>query len=234
MTRDQLLKECLPDKVCMNPLGRCADELTPEEFEKSYEVFFESILEINQADISGFRGYGELDDDTHQPEAQTFREFIEGTFDNEQEGYWHHWQELLETGMMTREFFEKYYRKILEYSPYCEDKRYLANNNTFFVNMVYTGEKVGFPDWTRTAITDFLVDFAIMDLNKPYLLIPEKLYQYAKEKDWKIPNFKERYLCMAYLKGLSCLMWHASIDDLESCTAITQFIEELEERIMAL
>ncbi len=234
MTRDELLKKCLPDTVCMNPVGRCANELTPEEFEQCYEVFFDSIFEISKADICGFQGYGELDDDTHQPEFQTFREFLEGTFDNEQEGYWHHWQELFETSMMKREFFEKYYNKMLECSPYCEDKRYLVNNNTFFENMVYTGEKVGFPDWTRTAITDFLLDFAILDGNKPYLKIVEKLYAYAQKRGIEIPNFKERITCMLYYKSLCCLMWHASIDDLESCTTIIQSTEEFEERIRAL
>lgn len=35
-------------------------------------------------------------------------------------------------------------------------------------------EMVGFPDWSRSGICDFLLDFAIMDLNKPYLKIPER------------------------------------------------------------
>lgn len=234
MTRDQILRKCLPETVCMNPIGKCTDEMTTEEFEQCYEVFFDSIFEISKADISGFEGYGELNDETHQPEFKTFREFLEGTFDNEQEGYWYHWQELFETSMLTKEFFEKYYAKMLEYSPYCEGQRYLVNNNTFFCNMVYTGNKVGFPDWSRAAATDFLLDFAIMDLNKPYLQIPEKLFKYAKENGIEIQDFKERFLCMAYYKGIATLMWHASIDDIESCTTIKQSIAELEERIMAL
>lgn len=231
--RDKILKACMPASVCMTPIGRNADELTQEEFEQGYEKFFESILEISQAGISGFEGYGELDAN-NQPEAKTLTEFLTGTFDNEQEGYWYHWQELFETSMMTREFFETYYNKMLEYAPYCEGQRYLVNNNTFFVNMVVMEEKVGFPDWSRTAVTDFLLDFAIMDLNKPYLKIPEKLYAYAKEKGMEIPDFKERFLCMAYFKGISTLMWHASIDDEESCITIIASIKELEERMMAL
>lgn len=233
MTRDKLLKACMPVSVCMNPIGRNADELTPEEFEQDYEKFFESILEIQHADISGFEGYGELNED-NQPEARTFQEFLERTFDNEQEGYWYHWQELFETSMLTREFFETYYHKMLQYSPYCEEQRYLVNNNTFFVNMVVMEDKVGFPDWSRAAVTDFLLDFAIMDLNKPYLKIPEKLWGYVQEKGLYVSSFKERFLCMAYYKGLSTLMWHASIDDVESCTTIIASIQELEERIMAL
>lgn len=234
MTRDQILRECLPETVCMNPIGKCTNEMTQEEFEQCYEEFFDSIFEISQADISGFEGYGELDDETHQPEFRTFREFLERTFDNEQEGYWYHWQELFETSMLTRDFFEKCYAKMMEYSPYCEVQRYLVNNNTFFCNMVYIGDKVGFPDWSRAAITDFMLDFAIMDLNKPWLKVPEKLYAYAKERGINIPNLKERFLCMAYYKGLCCMMWHASIDDIQSCTTIKQSMEELEERIMAI
>lgn len=234
MTRDQVLKECLPEAICMNPIGKCTNEMTAEEFEQCYEVFLDSIIEISKADISGFAGYGELDDETHQPEFQTFKEFLEGTFDNEQEGYWYHWQELFETSLLTRDFFEKFYTKMMEYSPYCEGQRYLVNNNTFFCNMVYTGDKVGFPDWSRTAVTDFLLDFVIMDINKPWLKVPEKLYAYAKYRGIEIPYFKERLLCMQYYKGLCCLMWHASIDDIQSCTTIKRSMEVLEERIMAI
>lgn len=231
--RDKILKACLPESVCMNPIGRNSNELSPEEFEGCYELFFESILEISKADVSGFEGYGELDE-TDQPEAKSFREFLTKTFDNEQEGYWYHWQELFETSMLTRAFFETYYHKMLEYSSYCEEQRYLVNNNTFFCNMVVMEDKVGFPDWSRTAIADFLLDFAIMDLNKPYLKIPEKLYTYMQKKGLEIPNFKERFLCMGYYKGLSGLMWHASIDDIASCTTMIASITELEARIKAL
>ena len=34
---------------------------------------------------------------------------------------------------------------------------------------------------------------------------------------------------MAYFKGIHTLMWHASIDDLESCESITRSLNELEE-----
>ena len=37
-------------------------------------------------------------------------------------------------------------------------------------------------DWGRAGIMDFLMDFSILDLNKPYLQVPEKLYEYAREK----------------------------------------------------
>jgi hypothetical protein len=39
---------------------------------------------------------------------------------------------------------------------------------------------------------------------------------------------------MAYYKGLATLMWHASIDDEESCLSIMKSISELEERILAI
>ena len=60
MIRDELLKKSLPDTVCMNPVGRCANDLTPEEFEQCYEQFFESIFEISKGDISGLRGFGHI------------------------------------------------------------------------------------------------------------------------------------------------------------------------------
>ena len=54
MTRDAILKKCLPDTVWMNPVGRISNELTPEEFEQCYEVFFDSVLEISKGNISDF------------------------------------------------------------------------------------------------------------------------------------------------------------------------------------
>ena len=76
-----------------------------------------------------------------------------------------------------------------------------------------------------------MMDFAILDLNKPYLLVPEKLYEYAKKKRIEIKNFRERFLCMAYFKGIDTLRWHASIDDLESCESIVKSINALEDRM---
>lgn len=85
------------------------------------------------------------------------------------------------------------------------------NNNTFFVNMITDGRTtVGFLDWSRSGICDFLLDFAIMDLNKPYLHVPELLFEYCKKRNITIPDFQERYLCMAYYKGIDVLRWHAS------------------------
>ena len=81
---------------------------------------------------------------------------------------------------------------------------------------------------------DFLMDFAILDLNKPYLLVPEKLSEYARRKNIEIPDFRERFLCMAYFKGIATLRWHASIDDLESCRSIVKSINELEARMSKL
>lgn len=94
--------------------------------------------------------------------------------------------------------------------------------------------QVGFPDWSRSGICDFLLDFAIMDLNKPYLNIPELLFDYCGKRNIVIPDFKERFLCMAYYKGIDVLRWHASIDDEESCMSIMKSINELKDRIYAI
>lgn len=233
MSRDILLKECLPDTICLNPIGENADEVSPERFETMYTKFFESVLEISKAKIDGLSGYGELDE-INQPQYATFQDFFVETFAEDHDDYWKNWKVLFETSMMTKDFYEKYYSKMLEYSKYCENQRYLVNNNTFFVNMVVTEGGVGFMDWERVGITDWLLDFVIMDLNKPYLEIPEKLYAYLKEQNIKVENFKERFLCMAYYKGLDTLRWHASIDDEESCRSIIKSISELESRMNRL
>lgn len=234
MTRDLFIKKFLSTEVDMTPVGRIADELSPEEFAPLAEQFFDDILEIHKADISEIKGYGEFNDE-NELENETLQEFLEREFSPEQEGYWKNWTQMFETTMLSKGFFDKYYTKMMQYAPFCEGKRFLVNNNTFFCNMIVKEDgTVGFPDWSRAGVCDFLLDFVIMDLNKPYLLIPEMLYDYFKRKNVEVEHFRERFLCMAYYKGIATLMWHASIDDEESCLSIMKSISELEERILAI
>ncbi|MBO6089949.1 MAG: hypothetical protein J6P37_06550 [Lachnospiraceae bacterium] len=231
MNRDIFIRNLTKDRIDMSPKGRNANELSVEEFEKNYENFFDMIFEIAATDISSLTGYGEFDENNIAP-YKTVEEFIIDTFNEEKEGYWHNWRQMFETSYLKKDYFEKIYAKALEYAPYCEGQRYLANNNTFFCNMVVDESgKTYCADWGRAGIMDYMMDFAILDLNKPYLLVPEKLYEYAKKKNIEIKNFRERFLCMAYFKGIHTLMWHASIDDLESCESITRSINALEERM---
>lgn len=234
MSRDLFIKGILSTTVDMTPAGKVADELSPEEFASMAEQFFEDILEIGKADVSGTEGFGEFNDE-NKLENETLSEFLEKEFSPEQEGYWKNWTQMFDTTMLSKGFFDKYYAKMMQYAPYCEGKRFLVNNNTFFCNMIVKENgTVGFPDWSRAGVCDFLLEFAIMDLNKPYLLIPEKLYEYFKKKNMTVEHFRERFLCMAYYKGIATLMWHASIDDEESCLSIMKSISELEERILAI
>lgn len=217
MNRAVFIRNLTNDKIEMSPRGRCSDELTPEEFEQNYDQFFDMIFEIAGTDISSLEGYGEFDGNNRAPYA-TAEAFIRGTFDEKREGYWKNWTKMFETSFLQKDYFEEISGKALKYVSYAEGQRYLVNNNTFFVNMVV--DETGRPhcaDWGRAGIMDYMMDFAILDLIKPYLLVPEKLYAYAGRKNIRIENFRERFLCYAYFKGIDGLRWHASIDDLESC-----------------
>ena len=234
MNRDIFIRNLTNDKIEMSPKGRKAGELSPEEFEQCYESFFDMIFEIAATDVSSLTGYGEFDENNQAP-YKTAEEFIRDTFNEEREGYWKNWREMFETSFLKKDYFEEIFAKAIHYAPYCEGRRYLANNNTFFCNMIVSENgKTYCTDWGRAGIMDFLMDFAILDLNKPYLLVPEKLYEYAKKKNIVIENFKERFLCMAYFKGIDTLRWHASIDDLESCESIVKSINALEGRMAKL
>lgn len=218
----------------MTPDGFVADQLTPQQFWDCHELFFDKILEIHSSDISGIEGYGSFNEEC-QTEYVTFREFLIGNFADDKEGYWYNWREMFNTTLLKQDFFDRYFKEIEDRASYCEGRRYLINNFTFFVNMITDGKTmVGFPDWTFAGIGDFLTDIAIMDLNKPYLRIPELFVQYCEKRGITVPDFKERFLCLAYLKGIDGLRWHASIDDEESCTSIMKSISELKDRIYAL
>lgn len=234
MNRDVFIRNLTNDKIEMSPKGRCANELTLEEFEQNYEKFFDMIFETAGTDISSLEGYGEFDGNNRAPYA-TAEEFIRDTFNEEREGYWKNWTKMFETSFLKKDYFEEILNKSLSYVSYVEGQRYLVNNNTFFVNMVV--DETGRPycaDWGRAGIMDYMMDFAILDLNKPYLLVPEKLYEYAKKRNIEIRNFRERFLCYAYFKGIDGMRWHASIDDLGSCRSIVKSMSELEDRLNRL
>ncbi|MBE1444755.1 hypothetical protein [Paenibacillus sp. OAS669] len=234
MGKDHIIRAMLSEKVSMTPNGFEANQLNPKQFAECHELFFDKIFDISSSDITGVEGYGEFNDDC-TTEYGTCREFLIDTFAEDREGYWYNWREMFETTVLEREFFEQYFKEMEDRIDYCEGKRYLVYNNTFFVNMITDGRTmVGFPDWSRSGICDFLLDFAIMDLNKPYLRIPELLVQYCENRGIIIPDFKERFLCMAYYKGIGTLRWHASIDDTESCGSIMKSIRELKDRLYAL
>lgn len=234
MSKDSIIKSLLSDQVSMTPNGFVADELSPDQFADCYELFFDKVLEISASDITAVEGYGEFNEDC-KTEYSTCRQFLIDTFAEDKEGYWFNWKELYDTTILDRDFVEKYWMEMDARIDYCEGKRYLVNNNTFFEIMITDGKTtVGFPDWSRSGICDFLLDFAIMDLNKPYLRIPELLFEYCKKRNIDIPDFKERFLCMAYYKGIDVLRWHASIDDIESCKSIMKSIGQLKDRIYAL
>lgn len=234
MSRDTFIRDMISKAVCMTPEGFVADDLNPNDFKKIYQIFFEKTFDIGKANVTQVAGYGEFNDDCNT-EYTTCREFLIDTFTEEKEGYWYHWKEMFETTVLNQEMFKKFYKKMEERIDYCEGKRFLVNNNTFFVNMITDGKAtVGFPDWSRAGICDFLLDFAIMDLNKPYMKIPELLVHYCSENGVEIPNFKERYLCMAYYKAIDTLRWHASIDDIESYESIVRYLNELEDRMKSL
>lgn len=234
MGKDKWIRSILSDKVNMTPNGFIADQLNPGQFADCHEMFFDKILEIHSSDITGVEGYGQFNE-ACQTEYRSCEAFLIGTFAEDREGYWYNWQEMFDTTVLERGFFERYLQEMKDRIPYCEGRRYLVNNNTFFENMITDGKTmVGIPDWSRSGICDYLIDFAIMDLNKPHLRIPELLFAYCNKRGIDIPDFKERFLCMAYFKGIDTLRWHASNDDVESCTSIVKSISGLQDRIYAL
>ena len=235
MNRDIFIRNLTKDKIEMSPKGRNSNELTPAEFDNIHENFFDMIFEIASTDISGLSGYGEFDGDNKAP-YETLEAFIRDELINEKtDGYWKNWTQMFGTTFLEKEYYYSIADRALKYAPYCEGQRFLANNNTFFCNMIVDDAgKTYCTDWGRAGIMDFLMDFAILDLNKPYLLVPEKLFEYAKKRNIRIENFKERFLCMAYFKGIATLRWHASIDDLESCESIVRSINALEDRMAKL
>ena len=135
MIKNETLKKILPSSILLNPIGKNGNEIWIEDFEQLYPLFFKSVLEIQKADISEFSGFGEFSEDGI-PEFSTFKDFLVKSFDDSNDDYWKNWKELFNTSMMKKEFFEKYFNKMIELSSFCENQRFLVNNNLFFGNTV--------------------------------------------------------------------------------------------------
>ena len=55
MNRDIFIRNLTGDRIELSPKGRNANELSVEEFEKSYENFFEMIFETAATDVKGMQ-----------------------------------------------------------------------------------------------------------------------------------------------------------------------------------
>ena len=138
------------------------------------------IFEIAATDVSSTSGYGEFDEENKAPFA-TFEEFVRETFNEDQEGYWHNWTQMFETTFLKKDYFDKIYAKIMKYASFCEGQRFLANNNTFFVNMIVDeAGKTYCADWGRAGI---------MELAEDFFLSPESIKKIVYGKKINLPEY---------------------------------------------
>ena len=126
MIKNETLKKILPSSILLNPIGKNGNEIWIEDFEQLYPIFFKSVLEIQKTDISEFSGFGDFTEDG-KPEYSTFQAFLIKSFDDSNDDYWKNWKELFHTSMMKKEFFEKYFNKMIELGSFCQNQRNKRN-----------------------------------------------------------------------------------------------------------
>ena len=229
-SRDIFIRQLIGNDNFTLPGGTLIRHFSNEQLEALLPHIFDAIFRTAAADISHICGYGEFDQN-NQPQNKSCADFIREEFRDDLDNYWYHWRDMFKTTSLSEDFFNRIYSRALKYAPYCENQRYLTNGNTYFGNIVADGEKIAFTDWSRAGIMDFMMDFVCMDLQKPWLKIPERLWVYANKRHISLPDFHQRFLCMAYFRGIGSLLWHTSIEDDESCRTITVYLNKLEQRI---
>lgn len=230
VSRDVFIRSLIGGEDFTLPGGQLINNRSNEQLEALLPHIFDAIFRTASADISSLEGFGELDEN-HRLPCRSMEEFIREAFRDDLDDYWYHWRDMFKTTSLSEEFFEEIFSRALKYTPFCEKQRYLTNGNTYFGNIVAEGDKIAFSDWSRAGVMDFMIDFVCMDLHKPWLRVPERLWEYAAERNIPLPDFHQRFLCMAYFRGIGSLLWHTSIDDAESCRSITLYLNELEDRI---
>lgn len=230
VSRDVFIRSLIGGEDFTLPGGQLINNRTNEQLEALLPHIFDAIFRTASADISSLEGFGELDEN-HRLPCRSMEEFIREEFRDDLDNYWYHWRDMFKTTALSEDFFEDIYGRALKYAPFCEKHRHLTNGNTYFGNIVAEGDKIAFSDWSRAGVMDFMIDFVCMDLHKPWLKVPERLWEYAKQRHIPLEDFHQRFLCMAYFRGFGSLLWHTSIEDADSCRTITLYLNELEERI---
>ena len=203
MIKNETLKKILPSSILLNPIGKNGNEIWIEDFEQLYPLFFKSVLEIQKADISEFSGFGEFSEDGI-PEFSTFKDFLVKSFDDSNDDYWKNWKELFNTSMMKKEFFEKYFNKMIKLSSFCENQRFLVNNNLFFGSRGYAGE-FGLINVDNKPIDEFVSLRALTKIVKEKLHLninnSELIELYKTNKDVKaIVLNSTKYLAKAIIQ----------------------------------
>lgn len=114
------------------------------------------------------------------------------------------WKNLFKNSFMEEEVFTKAYGKIKQLINHCPEIRHLIHGDYGFNNLLSDGKKItGVIDWGESKYGDFLYDVAWLGFWTRDIDYEEEFYKHYKEKEIKIPNYKERILCYKLHLGLS-------------------------------
>lgn len=221
--RFQQLFYCITEEIP----GFTVRTLSPEEFNVVLPSFLAAVTKIHTVNIAASEGYGEINLSGNGT-YRSWSDYLKNNFSNDRDGFWNNWHQLYETSVLEKHVFDEFYTKMMELCIYCEPHRYLIHGDCHFYNILTEGSKItGIIDWENIKYGDFLYDIASLDLHKPYLKMPKLFKDYYNSNNMKIPDFKERFLCAAYCRGIDCLRFHAKIDDTESYYSIKKYLYEI-------
>jgi hygromycin-B 4-O-kinase len=204
--------------------GAAINTLNERQLKDAMPNIKEALTKLHSIDITASEGYGWLDNNRNGL-FNTFTEFLEGFFSKDQEGFWEGWYVLFESNFLDYELFNFLYKKMMEFAPYCEKRRYLAHTDFHYNNLIINNSKIAaIIDWGGVSYLDYIFDVTrlIMEFHDYNLLSDFQAFYNKHNIDTS--NFNERFLCAALCHSLDGMRFWAKLGSQEAYKAILENI----------
>ncbi|WBW99778.1 aminoglycoside phosphotransferase family protein [Oceanirhabdus sp. W0125-5] len=211
-------------------VGCTINTLDNSQFSTVIPSLIEAITKMHSVNLGDVKGYGWIDSSGNGL-YESWYEYLVTFFKKEQNGFWNGWYDLFENSFLEYDVFQEIYEKMLQLSKYCESERYLIHGDCHFGNIISNTNLVtGIIDWGNVMYGDFIFDIATihMQFQSPKFNMKMLFQEYYESKGISVPNFRERFLCATYCKGLDSLRFFAKLGRKKSYDSVKDYLLSLD------
>ncbi|MCM1988222.1 phosphotransferase family protein [Oceanirhabdus seepicola] len=211
-------------------IGKTINTLSANELYVIMPNLIESITKMHSVDLGNYKGYGWINPSGNGL-YDSWYEYLVAFFKKDQDGFWKDWYDLFENSFLEYDVFQELYEKMLQLSQYCESERYLIHGDCHFGNIISDTNKVtGIIDWGNVMYGDYIFDIATlhMQFQSPKYNLLKMFEEYYEAKGINVPNFRERFLCATYCKGLDSLRFFTKLGRKKSYDSVKDYLISLD------
>ncbi|QUI22600.1 aminoglycoside phosphotransferase family protein [Vallitalea pronyensis] len=170
---------------------------------------FRNLVTIHRVDVSDSTGYGWIKHNG-QGTYPSFNAFLEGFFQEVQNGFWENWYDLFMGDMLNKDIFYGFYDRMMMLSKFCEGKRYLVHGDFHLGNVIgIHGKITGIIDWDNALYGDYVYDISTLQMTLPNYPIYDMFHSNYVDSKIDTHCFLERFTCLSILRGLDALRFYA-------------------------